>query len=48
MGANTWVPGEYGESAHWAFVVFLVLVFGSGLAAWLFLRRMGPSDDRSD
>ena len=47
MGANTWVPGEYGESAHWAFVVFLVLVFGSGLLAWLFLRRMGRTDDRA-
>jgi Mg2+ and Co2+ transporter CorA len=48
MGANTWVPGEYGESAHWAFVVFLVLVFGSGLLAWLLLRRMGRADERDE
>lgn len=45
MGANTWVPGEYGpDSAHWAFIVFLVLLFGSGLGAWLLLRRMGRTD----
>jgi len=46
MGANTWVPGEYGpDSARWAFVVFLVLLFGSGLLAWVLLRRMGRTDE---
>jgi Mg2+ and Co2+ transporter CorA len=41
MGANTWVPGEYGpNSAKWAFGVLLLIMVISAAAAWYALKRM--------
>jgi Mg2+ and Co2+ transporter CorA len=47
MGANTWVPGEYGpNSPRWAFIALLAFVAVSALGGWLLLRKMRHLDDR--
>ncbi|HEX8122254.1 MAG TPA: hypothetical protein VF549_13415 [Solirubrobacteraceae bacterium] len=47
MGANTWVPGQYGDDApHWAFVVLLVVVAVAAAVAWFGIRLLQRRDER--
>ena len=47
MGANTWVPGQYGEDApHWAFVLLLGIIVAAAFVAWASIRWLQRRDER--
>lgn len=48
MGANTWVPGQWGsdDAPHWAFFVLLAIILGSGVVAFAVIHIVQSRDER--